>query len=101
MDLDGLLKANIELQKRIATDRILRQRLSVLWGESGPARENHKASNAKGNQIQELTFSLPVEMCVLLASEVERTGKTPSELIEKSFAEYYQRKHGAAGAKQQ
>ena len=100
MDLDGLLKANIELQKRIATDRTLRRRLSMLWGDPDPVREPPKKAGVNGNDLQQLTFSLPVEMCVLLAREVERTGKTPSELIEKSFAEYYQRKHGSAEKQQ-
>ena len=97
MDLDGLLKANIELQKRIATDRTLRRRFAELWGDAGG--KSTKPAKSHANGTRQLTFSLPEEMCLLLAREVESTGKTPSELIEKSFAEYYQRKHGPAGQK--
>ena len=99
MDLDSLLKANIELQKRIATDRLLRRRLTMLSGPSTASGENNKATHAATPGMRELTFTLPVEMCVLLAREVERTGKTPSALIEKCFADYYQRKHGGNGPK--
>ena len=99
MDLDGLLKANIELQKRIAADRSLRRRLSQLWGDLGPTPPGAKGPSPKDHDVRHLTFTLPIEMCVLLAREVERTGKTPSELIEKAFAEYCQRKHGSGAEK--
>ena len=99
MDLDGLLKANIELQKRIATDRALRRKLGMIEGAAVPSAQDSKAETSTVAGKHKITFSLPVEMCVLLVEEAERAGKTPSEIIEKSFAEFYKRKHGSKGDK--
>ena len=95
MDLDGLLKANIELQKRIATDRALRRKLAMIEGAGAPSTQGFKPESSTAPGLHKITFSLPVEMCGLLVEEAERAGKTPSEIIEKSFAEYYKRKHGS------
>lgn len=95
MDLDGLLKANIELQKRIATDRALRRKLAMIERAAGPSPQDSKPEASAAPGLHKITFSLPIEMCVLLVEEAERAGKTPSEIIERSFAEYYKRKHGS------
>ena len=97
MDLESLLKANVELQKRIATDRVLRHHFSHLWQiaeEPTPAPTPAERPAKSAPTHHKLTLNFPREMCELLAREVERTGKTPDQILEDSFAEYYFRKHG-------
>ena len=97
MDLGSLLKANVELQKRVATDRALRDYFSRIWStfDHGDGfRETATRHAADDGGARKMTFYLPPEMCELLALEVEQTGKTPSQIMEDSFAQYYLRKYG-------
>lgn len=92
MNLDGLLNASLELEKRIQTDRMLRRYLSNLWGRTSPGRST-RASNPPSTQNPEgsrsVTFNLPPEMCELLELASKATGKSQTAILEESFADYY------------
>lgn len=96
MDLDSLLNASVALEKRIATDKLLRKYFAQLWKE--PARSklipDHRPapSAAADPKLRQLTFTFPSEMCELLALAAEATGKSPSEILEESFVEFYLKK---------
>ena len=90
MDLENLLNAAVQLEKRIATDQKLRKYFSSVWGH-GPSRTASKPVPApadKTDKNQDLRFSFPIEMCEWLEVASRATGKTPTELLEESFAEY-------------
>ncbi|MBI4664288.1 MAG: hypothetical protein HY735_36290 [Verrucomicrobia bacterium] len=102
MDLEGLLNASLELEKRIATDKLLRQYFSSLWNHNGGKR---RPLNGSGNAVREcwnlrrVTLDLPSEMCELLELASEATGKTPAEILEQSFVEYLKDNKPPEGAR--
>jgi len=100
MDLEGLLNASLELEKRIARDKMLRQCFSKLWKEnrrkpSVPSSAASAGPNAPARQ--QVTLNFPPEMWELLELASNATGKTPSEILEESFVDYYLRKIAPAG----
>jgi hypothetical protein len=91
MNLENLLNAAVELEKRIATDQMLRKYFSSVWGHSPSRATASKPAPATPNEAgksKELCFSFPVEMCEWLDVASSATGKTPTQLLEESFAEY-------------
>lgn len=91
MDLEGLLNASLELEKRIATDQMLRKYFSSVWKESRKktvASSASKPSSANSSAHRQLTLSFPSEMCELLELAANATGKTPDEILEQSFVDY-------------
>lgn len=95
MDLEGLLNASLELERRIATDKMLRQCFSNLWKENRrkPAPKSGSAAVAANSPaLRQLNLSFPAEMCELLELAANATGKTPSEILEESFVDYYLKK---------
>ena len=95
MDLEGLLNASLELEKRKATDQLLRKYFSSLW-KDGPAKRAivHAPPKPTNDQsgFREITLHFPAEMCELLELASKSTGKTPSEILEMTFAEFYLKK---------
>ncbi|MBM3836023.1 MAG: hypothetical protein FJ403_22715 [Verrucomicrobia bacterium] len=92
MHLDNLLNAAVELEKRIATDQMLRRYFSTVWGkDSAPTTVKSKLASPESKpspETRDLTCTFPVKMCELLLLAANATGKTPTELLEESFAEY-------------
>ena len=91
MKVENLLNAAVELEKRIAADRMLRSYFSRIWrSESGTRpKSNHTGSHSGGAQKNsEITLNVSPEMCKWLEVAVTSTGKTPAQLLEESFAEY-------------
>lgn len=94
MELDGLLNASLELEKRIKTDRVLRQHLSSLWGRTSSRRSSRSTSSKSTqnpNGTKSVTFDLPDGMCELLELAATATGKSQAQILEESFAEYFQK----------
>ena len=95
MDLEGLLNASVQLEKRIATDKALRGYFSKLWKEEArrkPAAALSVPPADNGTNEQKVTLNFPPEMCELLELASGATGKTPSEILEESFVNYYLKK---------
>jgi hypothetical protein len=90
MNLEMLLNASVELEKRIATDQLLRNQLAQLLRARKEKQPQASSSSSGGvEQGIELTFGFPAEMCELLARASVLTGKEPGRILEESFAEYY------------
>jgi len=97
MDLDGLLNASLELEKRIKTDQILRQHLSPLLAKkdsSARHRSTRKNSDGSPGNPGSASFTLPAEMCELLDIAANATGKSQIQILEESFADYFQKHFG-------
>lgn len=97
MKLEDLLNAAVQLEKRIETDRMLRACFSALWKEANAPQSSHvrkPASSAAASDKATLTLAFSKEFCDLLQSTARASGKTPSELLEESFAEYYLKHFG-------
>jgi hypothetical protein len=91
MNLDNLLNAAVELEKRIATDQMLRKYFSSVWGHSPSRAVESKPAPATQHETEkhkELCFTFPIEMCEWLDVASSATGKTRTQLLEESFAEY-------------
>ena len=92
MDLEGLLNASLELEKRKATDQLLRKYFSSLWKNDGPKRPaptSLKPGPSSHPGLCEVSVQFPPEMCELLEIAAKATGKTPSKILEESFVEFY------------
>jgi hypothetical protein len=100
MNLEGLLNAGLELEKRIKTDRMMRRYLSTLWANANPGepkrKQPHQPAHRSANEAAEkpgaprsFTVQFPPEMCELLQRAAQASGKSPDTLLEESFAEYY------------
>lgn len=91
MKLDDLLNAAVQLEKRIETDRMLRACFSAIWNDSdtGKKRDAAKAPTAAGKSGRAVTLTFPAEFCELLEKTARSSGKSPAQLLEESFAEYY------------
>jgi hypothetical protein len=89
--LDDLLNAAVQLEKRIESDRMLRACFSAIWNQTEAQKANrgkkHSATQASPGQSLTLTFSK--EFCELLERTAKSTGKSPAEILEESFTEYY------------
>lgn len=96
MNVENLLQAAIELDKRIATDQLLRQYFSAVWGKRSVQVQSAPAPSdiSEAGNLRDITFSFPREMCELLEIGASATGKTPAQLLEESFAEYCARNIG-------
>ena len=95
MDLEGLLNANLALEKRIATDRALRKYFSSLWAKTESQKPEPITPSPPSDATaptRDLTLTFPSEMCELLALAAEATGKTPAQILEESFIGYYVKK---------
>jgi hypothetical protein len=95
MDLEGLLNASLDLEKRIARDKMLRQCFSNLWKENRrklPVASRAAAASASPSARRQMTLGFPSEMCELLELASSATGKTASEILEESFVDYYLKK---------
>ena len=69
MDLESLLNASLELEKRKATDQLLRKYFSSLWKNDGvkrPAAASLKPDSGSHPGLREVTLQFPQEMCELL-----------------------------------
>jgi hypothetical protein len=85
MELENLLKASLQLEKRIATDETLRQYFSSVWAKAEP--KPRKTLQPPGPTSFEFTF--PPEMCELLGIAMKVRGKSAQEVMQESFAKYY------------
>ena len=86
MNLEHLLNAGLELEKRIARDQALRRCFSELWKKSNG--QQLKGKTAESNGVREFKLKLPLDVCELIESTATLTGKTPSQLVQESFALY-------------
>lgn len=90
MKLEDLLNAAVQLEKRIETDRMLRACFSALWNDPGSGKQPRaKAAETSSISTQSITLNFPTEFWNLVKKAAQTSGKSPAQLLEESFAEYY------------
>lgn len=88
MNLNHLLQAGLELEKRIAQDTALRRCVAELWKKSDAKLS--APTHGKPGAARDLTVQLPSDVYELLQATAKLTGKSPSLILQESFALYWQ-----------
>ena len=91
MDLESLLNASLDLEKRIATDKALRRYFASVWKEELGHRKSGNTTRGQ-NVPNSVSIAISAEIYELVDRVARQAGVPPAKILEESFLAYLSEK---------